>query len=136
MRRMLTAAAIAAVLAVALPAAAGGAADTIRVRIPEKAQLVDGGIRVSVAIWCVPTGDAPFETNVTVTQDDGAIWAQRSLPFVPCDRRWHTVTVVATPFDDARFHRGPAFVSAYVSRVDEETGDTRQGQATRVVRVR
>jgi hypothetical protein len=82
-----------------------------------------------------PTVSGPFESNITVAQDDQAIFVQRGLPAVPCDRRWHTVTVVATPLEGS-FHRGSATASAFVSRLDPETGEVRQGQDFRTIHVR
>jgi len=115
-------------------AAAGAKSDTIQVRVKPQATLIGGSVEVSVQISCAPFGEA-FESNITVTQDNQAIFAQRFLPAVQCDRKWHTVTVVASPFDGS-FHRGPAFASAFVSRVDPGTGEERQGQDVRTIRVR
>ncbi len=116
-------------------AAAGANSDTIQVRVKPQATLIGGSVEVSVRIRCAPFGE-PFESNITVTQDNQAIFAQRFLPAVQCNRKWHTVTVVASPFYDDSFHRGPAYASAFVSRVDPGTGEERQGQDVRTIRVR
>jgi hypothetical protein len=117
---------------------AGGAfaakSDTIQVRIDSQATLVGGSIEVTVRIRCAPFGQ-PLESNITVSQDDQRIFAQRGLPTVPCDRRWHSVTVLATPIEGS-FHRGRAFASAFVSRLDPDTSEVRQGQASRTIQVR
>ena len=136
MRRVLIPLVVAAAAVLPLPpASAGAAAEPIRVKVLSPATLAPGGgINVSIDVWCRPVG-GPFERNVTVTQDDGFVWTQRGLPDVPCDRRWHRITVVATPFEGA-FHAGTAYVSAYVSRLDPATGQTWQGQDARTVRVR
>ena len=136
MRRFVTSLAAAAVAAAPLlPASAGAKTEPIQVSVQPSAQLVDGGsIRVTVAVRCAPFGE-PFEANVTVSQDDGFVWTQRGLPAATCDRRWHRYTVVATPFEGS-FHRGTAYVSAYVSRMDPATSEVRQGQDARTVKVR
>jgi hypothetical protein len=126
---------IALVLAVATPPAGAATKPDIRVNVVSPATLLpDGSVRVDVRIRCVPTGDEPFEANITVTQDDGAAFAQPGLPFAPCDGKWHTVTATATPFDGT-FHRGQAFASAFVSRIDPVTQETRQGQDVRDIQV-
>ena len=108
--------------------------DTIQVRVQPGATLVGGSIQVSVRVRCAPFGQH-FESNITVTQDDQRIFAQPGLPVVRCDRKWHQYTVRATPFEGS-FHRGTAYASAYVSRMDPTTGEVRQGQDTRTIRVR
>jgi hypothetical protein len=108
--------------------------DTIQVRVEPQATLVDGSIDVTVRVKCDPFGEH-FESNITVTQDDQRIFAQPGLPIVQCDGEWHEYTVRATPFDGS-FHRGRAFASAFVSRLDPVTGETRQGQDFRTIRVR
>lgn len=114
---------------------ATAARDTIDVKIgPQAVLLEDGSVRVSVRIRCEPFGE-PFEANISLSQDDQTIWGMTGLPFVPCDDRWHTVTATVTSFD-APFHRGPAYASAFVSRMDPDTSEVRQGQDTRTVRVR
>ena len=115
-------------------AAAAPKSDTIQVRVQPQATLVGSSVDVTVRVKCAPFGEH-FESNITVTQDDQAIFAQRGLPVVQCDSRWHRYTVRATPFDGS-FHQGRAFASAYVSRVDPETGDLREGQDVRTIRVR
>jgi len=125
------------VLALALlPSAAGAAPKTspIQVQVLQNATLVDGSIRLSVRVKCAPFGEH-FESHVTVTQDDQTIFAQPGLPVITCDNRWHTYTVLATPFDGS-FHRGKARASAFVSRMDPVTGDIRQGQDIRIIHVR
>jgi len=109
--------------------------EPIKVHVQPSATLVDqGSVQVNVRIRCAPFGEA-FESNITVTQDDGAVFAQPGLGTPTCDDRWHTTTVVATPFDGA-FHRGHAFASAFVSRIDPVTGETVQGQDVRNITVR
>jgi hypothetical protein len=115
-------------------AAAAPKSDTIHVRVEPQATLVGGSIDVTVRVKCDPFGEH-FESNITVTQDDQQIFAQPGLPVVQCDGRWHEYTVRATPFEGS-FHPGRAFASAFVSRLDPETGETRQGQDFRTIRVR
>jgi hypothetical protein len=127
---------LAAAVCAVLPSATAAAQppDTIQVRVSSQAVLVGGSIEVSVRIRCEPFGE-PLESNVTVSQDDQAISAQTGLPTVDCDRRWHTVTVLATPLEGS-FHTGRAFASAFVSRLDPTTGEVRQGQDSRSITVR
>jgi hypothetical protein len=115
-------------------AAAAPQSDTIQVRVQPQATLVGGSIDVTVRVKCDPFGEH-FESNITVTQDDQQIFAQPGLPVVVCDGKWHEYAVRATPFEGS-FHPGRAFASAFVSRVDPETGETRQGQDFRTIRVR
>jgi hypothetical protein len=115
-------------------AAAAPKSDTIDVRLEPQATLVGGSVDATVRVRCDPFGEH-FESHVTVTQDDQQIFAQRGLPIVECDGRWHEYTVRTTPFEGS-FHSGRAFASAFVSRVDPETGDMRQGQDSRTIRVR
>ena len=132
--RLYVALAIAA-LALSFTGSASAARDTIDVDVrPQAILLGDGSVRVSVRIRCEPFGE-PFEANISLSQDDGSISGMTGLPFAPCDRRWHTVTATVASFD-APFHEGPAFASAFVSRMDPDTFEVRQGQDTRTVRVR
>ena len=114
--------------------AAAPKSDTIQVRVERQAALVAGSIDVSLRVKCAPFGQH-FESNITVTQDDQQIFAQRGLPVVQCDGKWHRYTVRATPFEGS-FHRGTASASAFVSRVDPNTGEERQGQDIATIRVR
>jgi hypothetical protein len=124
-----------AVLAVCLlPAPAAAQSDHIQVRVHRQAVLVGGSVEVSVSVKCEPFGEH-FESNITVTQDGQRIFAQRGLPFIVCDDRWHEYTVLATPFEGS-FHAGSAFASDFVSRLDPETFEIRQGQATATIHVR
>ena len=115
-------------------AAAAPRSETIKVQVEPQATLVGSSIDVTVSVKCAPFGEH-FESNITVSQDDQAISAQRGLPIVECDGTWHEYTVRATPFD-GEFHRGRAFASAFVSRINPETGETRQGQDVRTIGVR
>ena len=122
-------------LALSSTGSAAAARDTVDVKIePQAVLLGDGSVRVSVRIRCEPFGE-PFEANISLSQDDGAVTGMTGLPFVPCDRRWHTVTATVASFD-APFQEGPAFASAFVSRMDPDTFEVRQGQDSRTVQVR
>ena len=124
-----------AALALSFTGSATAARDTIDVKVePQAVLLEDGSVRVAVRIRCKPFGE-PFEANISLSQDDGSISGMAGLPSAPCDRRWHTVTATVTSFD-APFHEGPAFASAFVSRMDPNTYEVRQGQASRTVQVR
>ncbi len=132
--RWLAALIVFAVVLVVPGTATGVSSDIIQVRVEPHATLVNGSVEVSVRVRCAPFGE-PFESNITVSQDDQRIFAHRGLPAAQCDRKWHTLTVLATPIDGA-FHRGPAFGSAFVSRLDPSSGEIRQGQDSRTIRVR
>jgi hypothetical protein len=103
------------------------------VEIQPTALLLDGSVRVDVNVSCDLFGDIS-ENNLTVTQDDQSIFAQRSIGTLLCDGQPHLFDVVATPFEGA-FHLGPANVSAFVLQIDSSTGEARQGQDSRVVTV-
>jgi hypothetical protein len=115
-------------------ATAAPKSDTIRVRVEPQATLVGGSVDVTVRVKCAPFGEH-FESNISINQDDYRIYAHRGLPVVQCDSTWHRYTVRATPFEGS-FHRGRAFASAYVSRLDPETGDLRNGYDVRTIRIR
>lgn len=130
---------LAASIAIAISLLPTGAASaekpgTIQVRVEPQATLVGGSIDVTVRVKCAPFGEH-FESNITVTQDDQQIFAQRGLPVVECDGAWHEYAVRATPFEGS-FHPGRAFASAFVSRLDPQTGEMRQGEDVRTIRVR
>ncbi len=116
------------------PAGVAATPDTIEVRVEPRATLVDGAVEVTIRVRCDPFGEH-FESNITITQDDQHIFAQRGLPVLHCDGRWHEATVLATPFEGT-FHSGRAYASAYVSRLDPITGEVRQGQHARTIHVR
>jgi hypothetical protein len=134
MRHVLLAAVVALAFGVLVPGAAAMRSDTIQVRVEPQATLVGGSVEVTTRVRCAPL-DEHFESNITISQDDQAIFAQPSLPIIECDGKWHEYTVLATPFDGS-FHSGRAFASAFVSRIDPETGDVRQGSDVRTIRVR
>lgn len=100
---------------------------------PEARLLSGGSLRIHVDVGCDMFGDTG-ENNVTVTQDDQSIFAQRSIGVLLCDGQTHSYPVVATPFDGA-FHEGFANVSAFVSQIDSSTSEARQAQDFQVVRV-
>jgi hypothetical protein len=126
MYRRLIVAALGTLAFALAPASQAGASEAIEVEVAPIAQLLpDGSVNVTIAIRCAPFGQH-FESNLTLTQDGGAIFAQPGLRPVICDNTWHAQVVRATPFDGS-FHRGSARASAFVSRVDPVTGEERQG---------
>lgn len=124
---------IAATLTASLFIAVPAQAQLPFVEIQPNAGLLDGSVRVEVDVICELFGDIS-ENNITVTQDDQSIFAQRSIGTLLCDGQRHPYFVVATPFEGA-FHLGPANVSAFVLQIDSTTGEARQGQDFRVVSV-
>lgn len=130
MRKWLATILAASLLVHALPAQAQLPVIEIR---PEATLLAGGSVRVGVDVTCSPFGDTG-ENNITVTQDDQSIFAQRGIGVLLCDSQPHLFELVATPFEGA-FHLGPANVSAFVSQIDSATGASQQGQAIAVVDV-
>ena len=135
-RTLALAATVLTMVLAALPGGVAGAAATgIDVKVmPGATLLKDGSARVDVRVRCAPFGQH-FESLLTLQQDDYAVWAERHMPVVVCDRRWQTIALTVTPFEGA-FHRGRVAASAYVSRMDPATGDIREGSDSRMIRLR
>jgi hypothetical protein len=106
------------------------------VEVPDKKGklLADGSIRFEVQVTCVPFGDTG-ENNVTVTQDDQRLSAQRGIGTLDCDGKRHKYRIAAKPVEGS-FHEGTAQVSAFVSQIDTSTSEARQGQATAAIEVK
>ena len=105
------------------------------VEIDDKAKLQkDGSIRLVIHVTCHPFGDTG-ETNVTVTQDDQRLSAQRGIGTLECNGRRRKYRLEVEPSEGA-FHPGVANVSAFVSQIDTGTSESRQGQATAIIEVR
>jgi hypothetical protein len=134
---------IAAMMALAGPASAAAdppATETtaqeeeiVRVEVGPTAKLIADGqaVRVKVKVACEPVGDV-LEASVEVFQADA--YGQGFFGFVMCDGRTHVHKIKVEALDST-FHRGEAFVSAFVLLEDPETGETAQGGDLRLVRV-
>jgi hypothetical protein len=105
------------------------------VEIDDKAKLLkDGSIRLVIYVTCHPFGDTG-ENNVTVTQDDQRLFAQRGIGTLECNGKRRRYRVEVRPLEGS-FHAGVANVSAFVSQIDTGTSESRQGQATAAIEVR
>jgi hypothetical protein len=138
MRRLImlvTVAALSATMLLPLGAASAQQADTVVVEVGPTAKLLDDGqfVRVKVKVSCVPSVDHVLESLLFVQQEDA--YGEGFLHSVECDGRTH-VHMEEVQALDGPFHRGEAFVSAFVLVcLDEECAETAQGQETRLVRV-
>jgi hypothetical protein len=134
MRRFATALA-AGVVAAIVPTATSAQDDAISVEIYDRARLLrSGAVRVRIDISCEPFG-VMGENVITITQDDNAVFGQRSIGVLRCDGHRRLYRVVVTPFEGA-FHEGDAFASAFVSQIDPVSGDMRQNQDVETITVK
>jgi hypothetical protein len=111
-------------------------ADTVLVKLGPTAQLVDNGqaVWVKVTVKCEPPAEV-LEALVTVHQDEGAASGEAGITSVVCDGKKRTQRVRVETLDST-FHRGEAFVSAFVLVcLDVECTETAQGQDSRVIRI-
>ncbi len=85
----------------------------------------DGSATVPVSIYCSP-GSVVLEAHLSLSQDDGAVWAMAGIPNVRCGGKARTYLVTVRPHDGA-FHAGTAYASPYVLVQDRATGNTESG---------
>lgn len=125
----------AALVLIPFPVAAQTVVQPI-VEIPDKKGklLKDGWIRFEVQVTCQPFGDTG-ENNVTVSQDDQRLFAQRSIGVITCDGKRNKYRIEVKPIEGS-FHEGTAHVSAFVSQIDTSTSEARQGQASADIEVK
>jgi hypothetical protein len=107
---------------------------TTTVSIDPDAKLVRGGsVLARLTITCDP-GREVLEAHLTISQDAQRISGTAPISRIRCDNRPHTVKVTVTPLEGA-FHEGEAFASAFILRMDPNTGTTEQGQDSHAVTV-
>jgi hypothetical protein len=107
---------------------------TTTVSIEPEAKLLRGSVVARLTITCDP-GREVLEAHLTISQDDQRTSGTAGISRIRCDNRPHTVRVRVTPVEGA-FHAGEAFASAFISRLDPNTGTTEQGQDSGAVTVR
>jgi hypothetical protein len=107
---------------------------TTTVSIEPEAKLVRGSVVARLTITC-DSGRDVLEAHITISQDDQRTSGTAGISRIRCDDRPHTVRVRVTPVEGA-FHEGDAFASAFISRLDPNTGTTEQGQDARTITVR
>jgi hypothetical protein len=107
---------------------------TTTVSIEPEAKLVRGSVVARLTITC-DSGRDVLEAHITISQDDQRISGTAGISRIRCDDRPHTVRVRVTPLEGA-FHEGDAFASAFISRLDPNTGTTEQGQDAQTITVR
>jgi hypothetical protein len=107
---------------------------TTTVSIEPEAKLVRGSVVARLTITC-DSGRNVLEAHITISQDDQRISGTAGISRIRCDDRPHTVRVRVTPLEGA-FHEGDAFASAFISRLDPNTGTTEQGQDAQTITVR
>lgn len=79
-------------------------------------------------------GREVLEAHLTISQDDQRTSGTARISRIQRDNRAHTVSVTVTPLEGA-FHEGEAFASAFILRLDSNTGTTEQGQDSHMVTV-
>jgi hypothetical protein len=105
------------------------------VEVGPTAKLIEDGqfVLVKVKVSCEPGVDHVLEGLLFVEQEDA--FGEGFLSSVVCDGRPHVHREEVEALDGP-FHRGEAFVSAFVLVcLDEECENTADGQQTRQVRV-
>jgi hypothetical protein len=108
---------------------------TTAVAIEPEAKLVSGGsVMARLTITCDPGRDV-LEAHLTISQDDQRISGTAGISRIRCDNRPHTVRVRVSPVEGA-FHEGEAHASAFILRLDSNTGTTEQGQSSGTVTVK
>jgi hypothetical protein len=106
--------------------------EPVEIRILPVAALEDGSIVVRVAVRCQPVGEV-LEALAFAQQDEA--YAEGFFDQVTCDGRLRVEQLLFQPFDGA-FDPGVVATSAFILiLVDEETGETVQGDDFRFVRV-
>jgi len=107
---------------------------TTTVSIDPEAKLArSGSVVARLTITCDP-GREVLEAHLTISQDDQRISGTAGISGTRCDNRPHTVKVRVTPVEGA-FHEGEASASAFISRLDPNTGTTEQGQDSQAITV-
>jgi hypothetical protein len=132
---------LAALVAVAVAGArSAGAApkEPVEVKLLGSGSLLDDGATAEVRarIRCEPTPPV-LEALVTSSQEPNVGFGEGFfVGLVTCDGQPHVQTARIQTFDEERFQRGKAFVSAFVLLCDEESGECFSGQDTRLVQLR
>jgi hypothetical protein len=128
--------ALSAAMLLALGAASAQQADTVVVEVGPTAKVIDDGqaVRVKVKVACEPPAEV-LEAAVFTQQDEQTIWGEAGIASVVCDGKSH-VRFVEVNALEGQFHRGEAFVSAFVLVcLDPDCADTADGGDTRTVKV-
>ena len=118
MRRFISLVMVAALMvAMLLPVSTASAqqqVDTVLVEVGPTAQLLDDGqaVWVKVKVKCEPPAEV-LEALVTVHQEEAAAFGEAGIPSMVCDGKKRTQGVRVEALDST-FHRGEAFVSAFV----------------------
>ena len=107
----------------------------VAVSIESEAKLVVNGAVRGVVVASCDAGHQVLEAQLSVSQDNQAIFGQTGIP-VRCDGKSRKYRVTVMPLEGA-FHAGDAFASAFVLTCPDPTcGTTEQGQDARTITVR
>jgi hypothetical protein len=130
-------AALIVIVTVAAPSTAAAPSDPVEVKLLGSGNLVDGGAAADVRalVRCDPTPPV-LEALVTASQDDNVGFGEGFFVGLTCDGRPHIESARIQTFDEERFRRGKAFVSAFVLLCDEESDECFRGQDARLVHLR
>ena len=122
---------VALMLASAALVCASSAHAVVTVSVGDGTANADGSATVPVTVACTP-GSVVIEALVTLSQDDGAVWAMAGIPNVRCTGQPRTYLVTLRPYD-AAFHPGTAYASPYVLVQSRRTGETESGGSARYI---
>jgi hypothetical protein len=130
-------AALTLVATIGAASTAAGAREPVEVTLLGSGTLLDGGAgaEVRALVRCDPTPPV-LEALVTASQDDNVGFSEGFFFSLTCDGRPHVQSAQLQTFDEERFRRGKAQVSAFVLLCDEESGECFTGQDTRLVQLR
>jgi hypothetical protein len=128
---------VALVVAVLLPASAASAQEeVVTVEVGPTAKLIDEGqaVQVKVKVTCQRPAQV-LEAAVFAQQDEQTVWGEAGIASVVCDGK-SQVRFVEVNALEGTFHRGEAFVSAFVLVcLDSECGETAAGGDTGLIKV-
>jgi hypothetical protein len=107
----------------------------VTVRLHPVASLTPSGVVIGRARVSCPNGAEVLEAGITMSQDDQQIFGEGFISQIRCNgrKRWHSFQASST---DMPFHRGVAYVSAYVLVEISGGNDTLSAGHTRFIRVR
>ena len=118
-------------------ATAVGAREPVEVKLLGSGQLLDGGAvaEVRALVRCDPTPPL-LEAGVTGSQENTVGFGEGFFLSVTCDGRPHVQLARIQTFDEERFRRGKAQVSAFVLLCNESGSECFSGGDTRLVQLR
>jgi hypothetical protein len=123
-------------VAIGTSTSAAATREPVEVKLLGSGVLLDDGAvaEVRALVRCEPTPPV-LEALVTGSQDDNVGFGEGFFLDLTCDGRTHIQTARIQTFDEERFERGKARVSAFVLLCDETGAHCFSGQDTRLVQL-